>query len=223
LFDILKTKKYNTDKSEAYLHDYHRTFGHLRDKQIALMEIGVNRGGSLYLWRDYFPHGSILGIDLNPPLDFKDETGRCRLLRCDQGDTDTLRRLAASTSPQGFDIIIDDASHLASLTAATFKALFYDHLRPGGYYAIEDWGTGYWEMWPDGVQPLPPLEPNFPNVGKRFPSHEAGMAGFVKQLVDECALADICHPRFGIPRTRRNSIRGMHISTGLVIVEKASE
>ncbi|HUV09939.1 MAG TPA: hypothetical protein VMX12_03105, partial [Acidimicrobiia bacterium] len=39
-------------------------------------------------------------------------------------------------------------------------------------YAIEDWGTGYWESWPDGAQ----FEPD----------HTAGMVGFVKSLVDEC-------------------------------------
>ena len=122
----------------------------------------------------------------------------------------------------GFNIIIDDASHIAEATAATFKTLFYDHLQPGGFYAIEDWGTGYWDSWPDGGQPgLPAPEPLFPNTGKHFPSHDLGMVGFVKQLIDECGLGDICHARFGLPPVRKNWIRGMHFRAGLVIIEKA--
>ena len=47
------------------------------------------------------------------------------------------------------------------------------------------------------------------------------MVGFVKQLIDECALPDIFHPRFGRPETRKCWIRDIHIRSGIVIVEKA--
>jgi len=63
--------------------------------------------------------------------------------------------------------------------------------------------------------------PHFPHEGKRFPSHDLGMAGFIKQLVDECALPDIFHPRSGRTATRKSWIRDMEISSGLVILEKA--
>ena len=223
LNEILQRNRYDTDKSEEYLRNYDRAFAHLRNSPIALMEIGVNRGGSLYLWRDYFVSGTIVGVDLYPPADFSDPSGRCHLRRGDQNDPSSLRAIASSMSPAGFNIIIDDASHLGALTALTFKTLFYDHLRPGGFYAIEDWGTGYWGSWPDGGPPAVSSEPDFPNVGKRFPSHDMGVVGFVKQLMDECSLSDIFHPRFGIPQVRQRWIRGLHISPGLVIVEKARE
>ena len=85
------------------------------------------------------------------------------------------------------------------MTALTFKTLFYDHLRPGGFYAIEDRDTGYGGSGPD-----------------------MGLIGFVRQLVDECALSDIRNPR-GVPGMRKSWIRGMQIVPGLVIVEKARE
>jgi glycosyltransferase involved in cell wall biosynthesis len=221
LNDILKRSQYDTDKNEEYMRQYDRCFAHLRTQSIALLEIGVNRGGSLYLWRDYFEHGTIVGIDLAPPGDFADPSGRCRIFQCDQSDAPALRSIAKSVAPDGFQIIIDDASHLGTLTAATFTTLFYDHLQHGGFYAIEDWGTGYWDGWPDGKAPKPGLEPSFPASGNCFPSHHMGMVGFVKQLIDECALSDVFHPRFGIPRTRPGCIRGMYVSPGLVIIEKA--
>ena len=219
---IVSRNQYDTDKSEEYLRNYERAFAHLRTRQIALLEIGVNRGGSLHMWRDYFTRGTIVGVDLAPPAGFVDPSGRCRVFQGDQADPAALRAIAASAAPGGFHIIVDDASHIGEATAATFKALFYDHLQPGGFYAIEDWGTGYWDSWPDGGQPGSPApEPSFPNTGKHFPSHDLGMVGFVKQLVDECGLSDICHPRFGLPPVRKNWIRGMHVSAGLVIIEKA--
>lgn len=46
-----------------------------------------------------------------------------------------------------------------------------------------------------------------------------GVAGFVKQLLEECALSDIFHHLFGIPRTRKSWIRGMYISSGLVYLK----
>src|SRR5258706_14201625 len=138
---IVHRNQYDTDKSAEYLRNYERAFAHLRTRQIALMEIGVNRGGSLHMWRDYFRRGTIVGVDLAPPADFVDPSGRCRLFRGDQTDPQGLSAIAASAAPVGFNIIIDDASHIAEATAATFKTLFYDHLQPGGFYAIEDWGT----------------------------------------------------------------------------------
>ena len=60
------------------------------------------------------------------------------------------RKWQAELLRDGFDIIIDDASHIGELTKATFWHLFDRHLKPGGLYAIEDWGTGYLDDFPDG-------------------------------------------------------------------------
>lgn len=59
-------------------------------------------------------------------------------------------------------------------TRLAFETLF-PHLRPGGFYVIEDWGTGYWPDWPDGELP-------------RWANHLAGMVGLVKELVDGVGL-----------------------------------
>jgi len=65
--------------------------------------------------------------------------------------------VARKTAPEGFDIIIDDASHFGDLTKIAFWHLFDNHLKPSGLYVIEDWGTGYWSDWTDGktYRPVP--------------------------------------------------------------------
>jgi len=40
---------------------------------------------------------------------------------------------------------------LNALTRRSFWHFFQHHLKPGGLYVIEDWGTGYWSDWPDGA------------------------------------------------------------------------
>jgi hypothetical protein len=220
LSEILRRNRYDTDKSDEYLRNYERAWGHLRGVPIALLEIGVNKGGSLLLWRDYFTQGQIFGVDLHPPADLFDSSGRIRVVRGDQGNAAQMDAIASQANPLGFDIIIDDASHIGLLTAATFQILFYKHLKPGGFYCIEDWGTGYWESWPDGARPAYSDLVQFKSSGNQFPSHESGMVGLMKQLLDECALRDILHPKFGLQGNRRSFIRSIHFSSGLAIIEK---
>ena len=77
--------QYDTDKSPEYLARYEREFGHLFDEPIRLLELGVQRGGSMYLWRDLLPKATIVGLDLNEiPID--DDTGRVHVYQGYQQD-----------------------------------------------------------------------------------------------------------------------------------------
>jgi len=58
---------YQSRKHNTYFEAYDHFFSKYRDQEITFVEIGVLRGGSLYMWRDYFgPKARIIGIDLNP-------------------------------------------------------------------------------------------------------------------------------------------------------------
>lgn len=142
----------DTDKtlSMGYLENYERHMGHLRDAPVRLLELGVFHGGSLLMWNEYFAQGEITGLDLQPnPL--AEMPPRVKFYQGSQDDAALLNRVGSECAPQGFDIIIDDASHIGTLTRASFLNLFDRHLKPGGLYVIEDWGTGYWHNWPDGA------------------------------------------------------------------------
>jgi SAM-dependent methyltransferase len=148
---------YNTDKPsfDVYFRNYERLFGSLAGKKIHLLELGISQGGSLELWRDYFQHGTIAGIDISP-VHLDDPTGRIHVYQGLQQDTALLDRVRRETAPGGFDIIIDDCSHIGEFTAVSFWHLFDRHLKPGGLYVIEDWGTGYMRGTPDGKAYVPP-------------------------------------------------------------------
>src|SRR3990170_6436469 len=131
--------KYDSDKiSNRYLERYDPVLEPWVDQPIVLLELGVHKGGSLLLWHDYFPLGTIVGVDIKLPNEFK-PPARIQLFEGSQADRQFLSALANQVAPQGFDIIIDDASHLGELTRNAFWHLFDNHLKPGGLYVIEDW------------------------------------------------------------------------------------
>lgn len=186
----LDSTGYDTDKGKSYIRFYEKFFSANRLSKINFLELGVHRGGSLLMWRDYFVNGTIVGVDLKaPPMPHLD---RLYVFSGDASDRQTYTSIERSTGIKQFDIIIDDASHYGILTKKSFEALFVERLKPGGIYVFEDWGTSYLAGWPDGRK----FEPHKSIQGDgvhdyEFPSHSHGMAGYIKQLIDVCAAPDI--------------------------------
>lgn len=209
----LNLSVYDTDKiKHHYLEVYDSILSPWTNKEIKLLEIGIRRGGSLELWRDYFPHGRIVGIDLKLPKNFFPGE-RVEVFEGSQADTRFLSKVAAKTAPGGFDVIIDDASHIGELTKTTFWHLFDRHLKPGGLYAIEDWGTGYLNDFPDGKK----FDPK-PSALDPFPCHSHGMVGFVKELVDEQGAGSITAGRN--EHFRLSRFETLIVTPGVIFVTK---
>jgi SAM-dependent methyltransferase len=192
----LDLQQYATDKvRNGYLRWYDAAIGDAWERVTAVLELGVHRGGSLELWRDYFPNARVIGIDADVSAARVADRTRIEIFEARQDDAEKLREIAARTAPDGFDLIVDDASHIAKLSEPSFRALYDAHLKPGGLYVIEDWATGYLPEWPDGKQ----------LSAWRSRSHESGMVGWVKRLID----AEV--------RTR---LAEMTITPGLVVLRK---
>ena len=218
--DGLDLSKYDTDKiNHHYLDLYGPQLAQWRDKPVQLLELGILKGGSLRLWRDYFPQGNITGIDLHLPKDFA-ATDRINIFQGSQTDVAFLSNTANKVAPEGFDIIIDDASHMGIETKTSFWHLFDKHLKPGGLYVIEDWGTGYWGDWPDGKSMDFADYEVSPRPKTPFPNHSYGMVGFIKQLVDEQAAGDATRQNLKGTPTRSSRFRSLLIMPSVVFVTK---
>lgn len=151
---------WGTDKALGH-HGYTRHYArHLRRRRRSVecvLEIGIGDeadpragGNSLRMWRNYFPHATIYGLDLYEK--WLDTEARITALKADQSDPDALR-LAVAGCP-AFDLVVDDGSHVGSHVITTFDVLF-PMLKPGGYYAIEDLETAYQEAYGGGRRGAP--------------------------------------------------------------------
>jgi Methyltransferase domain len=154
---------FGTDKwgSHWYTPHYQRYFAPLKTKHLNVLEIGVGGyvsewgGSSLRMWKAYFRRSRIVGIDLCDKSHFSEN--RVDVRQCDQADSEALNSLSSEYG--GFDIIIDDGSHLNEDVIKTFKILF-PLLRQDGIYVVEDTQTAYWPTWGGGL--------NNPNTSMAF-------------------------------------------------------
>lgn len=208
-----------TAKPLSYYAVYQKYFTSLADQRLAILELGTYKGDSTRIFATFFGNSRILTVDLEPrDVDFSGFENVCSL-QADQTDGPALERICGEFAPDGFDIVIDDASHVGCHSLRSYEILC-PLVKPGGFYIVEDWGTGYWANWPDGaaIQPVE-LAARDGNLAKRIVSHDHGMVGFVKFLVDETAGRDR-YPPGSASRDVPVVIEFLHVYPGLVILKK---
>ncbi len=190
--------KHRTDKlRHGYIPRYERHFGPLRALPVRLLEIGVAKGRSLFMWRDYFPAAHITGLDIVDLTALA--TPRIRIYHGDQSNAELLQRVVAESG--GIDIVIDDGGHVNRDVIASFHTLF-PLLSQGGLYVIEDIHTSYWSAYGGEFRDL--------NTGRTT-------ASFVKGLIDGLN----CHWIPGrTPTDRDLGIDGVYCYPKLVFISK---
>ncbi|GCB06402.1 class I SAM-dependent methyltransferase [Ralstonia sp. SET104] len=139
-----------SDKWDAYLSGYDAQFNPYRQQEIRLLEIGIQNGGSLEIWREYFPEAKkLIGCDINPEcakLHYDDP--RITVVVGDANSDECERRIL--THSDAFDIIIDDGSHTSTDIIRSF-ARYFSHLKHGGLYVVEDLHCSYWREYEGGL------------------------------------------------------------------------
>lgn len=139
---------HGTDKAghHDYVRWYAQWFDALRERPVTLLELGYGGhedpekgGASALMWRDYFRNGKIVVADVEE----KTLTDKHAGINFRRGSQDDPAFLSALHDEFGdFDIIIDDASHLSSLTIRSLE-LLWPMLKRGGIYAVEDTHMAY--------------------------------------------------------------------------------
>ena len=151
-------------KYSLYLDVYDRVLAPYRDRPIVMLEVGVQNGGSLELWAKYFGAArALIGCDANPAcaaLAFGDP--RIELL-IGPINSPPVYRAIASRAP--IDVFIDDGSHHSRDIVNSF-CNYFQHVKAGGIYIVEDLHCGYFPDWGGGL------------------AEAAGAMGFLKLLVD---------------------------------------
>lgn len=141
---VIPHEKGFTDKGKpwhSYIEYYENFFAPFRGS-CKLLEIGVNRGGSVYLWKNYFKNYEIACVDISnktinelmSPESFINDPN----IRWYWGvDSKDKKFSDANFQENYFDIIVEDGSHLIHDQYFTFLA-YYSKLKSGCSYFLED-------------------------------------------------------------------------------------
>ncbi|MDJ0691820.1 MAG: hypothetical protein QNJ41_25375 [Xenococcaceae cyanobacterium MO_188.B32] len=199
---------YNSDKwgTHWYAKHYETHLAHLRKKKLNILEIGIggykdpqDGGGSLRMWRTYFPKSRIFGIDIEDKS-CHDER-RIKTFKCSQVDDDALEKVLEEIGQ--IDIVIDDGSHINEHIIHTFKFLF-PKLSENGIYVIEDLQTSYWQ--------------SFGGSSDNLNRSDTAM-GFLKQLTDGLNYAEYRLKNYE-PTYFDKNIVAIHFYHNIVFIQK---
>lgn len=122
------------DTTHSYIDVYQELFSPIKDSVEKVLEIGVQTGQSILLWKSYFENAVVYGLDVSPipPILTKIKDIIC--IRENAYDTNFINKNFVN---EMFDIIIDDGPH--TLDSMLFFAKHYTPLlKKGGIIVIED-------------------------------------------------------------------------------------
>lgn len=142
---------HSSDKWEPYFEIYERHLQHLRGKSIHLVEVGVQKGGSLEMWSEWLgPQAKITGIDVDEACrELKYEQDNISILIGDQGDPEFWKSVEPVLG--NIDVFIDDGGHTMQQQIVTFEAIF-PKLKVGSIFICEDTHTSYMSQYSGGVK-----------------------------------------------------------------------
>jgi hypothetical protein len=134
--------KHHADKGTEWFekHSYTETYCNYipSDKPCRLLEIGIWRGDSLRMWKEYNPQMQLYAMDINDCSSFFDTKICEKVYIMDQTRRDHLNIIATEASPLYF--VVDDGAHQMP-HQQTSLAVLLPSLRIGGIYFIEDLHT----------------------------------------------------------------------------------
>lgn len=111
---------------------YDKLFTPRKTNCTKLLEIGIQYGLSLLMWRDYFVNAEIYGIDVD----------YCHHVINSERIFPVFQNAYSKSclelfEPNSFDIVIDDGPHTLE-SMIFFCKYYFDLVKPGGIFIIED-------------------------------------------------------------------------------------
>lgn len=135
-----KNKHRIMNKWWHYFDVYQTFFGKYVGKEVKILEIGVYKGGSVQMWKEYFgKNATVVGVDIDERCKAFEEEN-VHICIGSQADKDFLTNVSEQWGP--FDIILDDGSHIMEHQIVTFETLF-PLLKEGGVFICEDCHSSY--------------------------------------------------------------------------------
>lgn len=134
--DESRTDKNNT---HSYLEVYESLFMNKKYSATNILEIGIQDGGSIKLWYDYFSNAKIYGLDIMNYNNIWEELKNKEriILSCHNAYNQEFFNIKFSSMQKEFDIVLDDGPH--TLASIIFFIKNYSKLlKNDGILIVED-------------------------------------------------------------------------------------
>lgn len=138
MLKLINNDKTDKNTTHSYIELYEEL---LHSKQFTaknILEIGIQRGGSIKLWHDYFINATVYGLDIIPITDTWDKI-RCES-RIKLGRFDAYDEIFFNKNFLGkvkFDMMLDDGPHTLE-SMKQFIKLYTQVMADDGILIIED-------------------------------------------------------------------------------------
>lgn len=138
-FDQIKLR---ADKWKLYFDVYEKYFSKFKNNSPTFVEVGVQAGGSIEGWVNYFDKESkIYGVDINPLIK---KVNGAEIIIGDQNDPLFWYNFIEKIGP--IDCFLDDGSHIFEHQINTFNYV-WPNIKQNGVYICEDTCTSYWKSF----------------------------------------------------------------------------
>jgi hypothetical protein len=212
-------KIFSVHKGLTYFIAYEKHLKRFIGKNPVMIEIGIDQGGSLEMWNNYFDgECTIIGIDINDKSHIQNkfrENGINNIycLKGDQGNPQFWDSFINEYGDKGIDIILDDGGHTMQQQKLTFSKLI-DVISINGLFMCEDLCTSYWPSYGGGVTA------NW----KPFDNYSTqSMMMILKSLIDDINMNAINHKlsNCGPADQKYPYIASIHFYNGICCIEKS--
>lgn len=140
LVDLVDNSRTDKNTDHSYLPLYEKLLRPRKDTAKNVLEIGVQRGGSIKLWHDYFPNATVFGLDCIPISEVGDvvkNNGRIKLYTSVDAYNSTFIRNEFIVPSLKFDMVLDDGPHSLD-SMKTFVNTYSRLLTDDGILILED-------------------------------------------------------------------------------------
>jgi len=137
LVDSTRTDKNTT---HSYLDLYQILLGSKKETAQNVLEVGIQQGGSIKLWRDFFTNANIYGLDvmhIDDVWSIIKTDDRIKLYTSTDAYDEELFKLNFLEQNIKFDFLLDDGPHTLK-SMESFIQLYSQIMADGGILIIED-------------------------------------------------------------------------------------
>jgi hypothetical protein len=138
MLKLINNNKTDKNTTHSYIELYEELLHNKRYTAKNILEIGIQRGGSIKLWHDYFTNATIYGLDIIPLTETWDKIlcePRIKLGRFDAYDETFFNENFLGKVK--FDMMLDDGPHSLD-SMKQFIQLYSQVMADDGILIIED-------------------------------------------------------------------------------------